>query len=360
METNMKKDLLRMVPEAPAGRRQFLKTCSGATVAGLAAGLSLPALAKAKPITLKAVVQHRNGESYKKWAWLQEQVAQRSDGRLAIEITTIGELGLGGSEMLRVLKSGVIDMAEVLPGYVASDFPMIEACDLPGISTSFDQSRHMYDVWTSNVVARHESVLGGKVISSFCWSTMFMYTKFPLDALTDFKGRKIRVFAPAQARFLTALGAEPVSMTTADMYPALQRGIIDGAITGTEHVKASSLWEVTRYMTNINIPPMGSYIVLGARSWARLPADLQQIFIDIGPALTDLGWKLGRDNDVLGFEYAREKDMVLTLEAKPQWVPELTRISSQDIVPWWAGRAGPQARKNFNEFLAPIVGYTLS
>lgn len=343
-----------------SGRRSFLKSCGGAAVAGLASGVSLPVLAQAKPITLKAVVQHRNGESYKKWTWLQEQVAKRSDGKLAIEITTIGELGLGGAEMLRVLKSGVIDLAEVLPGYVASDFPMIEACDLPGISTSFAQSRQMYDVWTDNVVSKHEAVLGGKIVSSFCWSTMFMYTKFPLNSLADFHGKKIRVFAPAQARFLTALGAEPLSMTTADVYPSLQRGIIDGAITGTEHVKASSLWEVTKYMTNINIPPMGSYIVLGSRSWAKLPADLRQIFVDVGPELTDLGWKLGRDNDVLGFEYAKEKGMVLTAEAKPEWVPELTKISSQDIVPWWAGRAGPQAKKNFNEFLAPIVGYSLS
>lgn len=346
--------------DATPARRQFLKTCGGATVAGVASAVAMPVLAQAKPITLKAVVQHRNGESYKKWTWLQEQVSKRSDGKLAIEITTIGELGLGGPEMLRVLKSGVIDMAEVLPGYVASDFPMIEACDLPGISTSFDQSRAMYDVWTNNVIAKHESVLGGKIVSSFCWSTMFMYTKFPLNQLSDFKGKKIRVFAPAQARFLTALGAEPLSMTTADMYPSLQRGIIDGAITGTEHVKASSLWEVTKYMTNINIPPMGSYIVIGTRSLAKLPPELRQIFTDIGPELTNLGWQLGRDNDVLGFEFALEKDMVLTRDAKPEWVPELKKISAEDIVPWWAGRAGPQAKKAFNEFLAPIVGYTLS
>ncbi|WP_341645489.1 TRAP transporter substrate-binding protein DctP [Thauera sp. SDU_THAU2] len=342
------------------GRRRFLKGCGGVAAAAATAGFAGSSLAQGKATTLKAVVQHRNGESYKKWLWLQEQVAARSQGRLAIEITTIGELGLGGPEMLRVLKSGVIDMAEVLPGYVASDFPLIEACDLPGISTSFDQSRQLYDAWTENVVAKNESVIGGRIVSSFCWSTMFMYTKFPLDTLEAFKGRKIRVFAPAQARFLTALGAEPLSMTTADVYPSLQRGVIDGAITGTEHVKASSLWEVTRYMTNVNIPPMGSYIVIGSRSLAKLPADLRGLFADVGKELTDLGWQLGRDNDTLGFEYALEKGMTLTREAKPEWVPQLTRLSAENIVPWWAGRAGPKAKSAFNEFLAPIVGYTLS
>ena len=339
-------------------RRGFLVQGGAAAVA---AGLA-PAgvMAQDKPMTLKAVIQHRNGESYKKWLWLQEEVKARSKGRLAIELTTIGELGLGGTEMLRVLKTGVIDMAEVLPGYVASDFPMIEACDLPGISTSFEQSRKLYDAWTENVVAKNENLIGGKIVGSFCWSTMFMYTKFPLNSLADFKGKKIRVFAPAQARFLTALGGEPLSMTTADVYPSLQRGVIDGAITGTEHVKASSLWEVTKYMTNINIPPMGSYVVIGSRALAKVPADLRGMFTDLYKPLSDLGWKLGRDNDVLGFAYAHEKGMVVTQSPKPEWVPQLSKISQDDIVTWWAGRAGPQARKNFNEFLAPIVGYKLA
>ena len=342
-------------------RRTFLQTSAGAAVAaGMSAGLLSPALAQARPVTLKAVIQHRNGESYKKWLWLQEQVKTRSQGKLEIEVTTIGELGLGGTEMLRVLKSGVIDMAEILPGYVAGDFPMIEACDLPGISTSFQQSRRLYDAWTENVVSKNEAAMGGKIVGSFCWSTMFMYTKFPLNKLEDFKGRKIRVFAPAQARFLTELGAEPMSMTTSDVYPSLQRGVIDGAITGTEHVKASSLWEVTKYMTNVNIPPMGSYVVIGTRGLAKVPSELRSIFSAISKELTDLGWKLGSDNDQLGFAYALEKGMVLTRESKSEWVPQLTRISKENIVPWWANRAGSRAKPAFNEFLAPIVGYQLS
>jgi TRAP-type C4-dicarboxylate transport system substrate-binding protein len=341
-------------------RRSFLRASGGvAMVAGAVSTLAPVAMAQNK-VTLKAVIQHRNGESYKKWLWLQEQVKARSQGRIEIETTTIGELGLGGTEMLRVLKSGVIDMAEILPGYVAGDFPLIEACDLPGISTSMQQSRKLYDAWTENVVSNNESIMGGKVVGSFCWSTMFVYTKFAVNQLEDFKGKKIRVFAPAQARYLTALGAEPVSMTTADVYPSLQRGVIDGAITGTDSVKAASLWEVTKYMTNINIPPLGSYIVIGTRSLAKVPAELRSIFSDVSKELTDLGWKLGSENDQLGYAFALEKGMVLTREPKPEWVAQLTKISSQEIIPWWANRAGPRAKPAFNEFLAPIVGFKLS
>jgi len=341
-------------------RRKFLHQ-GGAALAATVTGAAFSAFARAqgKPVVLKAVVQHRNGESWKKWLWLQEQVKERSGGQISIEVMSIAELGLGGTEMLRVLKTGVIDMAEVLPGYVASDFPMIEACNLPGISTSFEMSRKLYDTWTANVVGKRENLMGGKIIASFCWNTLFVFTKFELNQLSDFKGRKIRVFAPAQARFITALGGEPVSLTTADVYPSLQRGIIDGCITGADQVKGSSLWEVTRYISNVNIPPMGSYIVLSARSQRKLPEQHQTIFTDLSAQLTDLGWHLGQENDRLGLEFAREKGMQVVREPKPEWVQPLTRISSQDIIPWWANRAGPQAKTAFNDFLSPIVGFKI-
>ena len=88
--------------------------------------------------------------------------------------------------------------------------------------------------------------------------------------------------------------------------------------------------------------------------------ELRGIFTGIYKELSDLGWKLGSDNDQLGFAYALEKGMVLTRESKSEWVPQLTRISKENIVPWWANRAGSRAKPAFNEFLAPIVGYQLS
>ena len=103
---------------------------------------------------------------------------------------------------------------------------------------------------------------------------------------------------------------------------------------------------------------------LQAMMAAEIEAGERAVSKAIGEAarkeLTDLGWKLGSDNDQLGFAYALEKGMVLTRESKSEWVPQLTRISKENIVPWWANRAGSRAKPAFNEFLAPIVGYQLS
>lgn len=348
-------------PSLSTSRRRFLQASAGAAAAGALLGASGLALAQStRPeVVWKAVSQHRLGASFKKWQWLEEVLPERTGNHLGIELSTIPELGLQGTEMLRVLRTGLINIAEVLTGYVASDFPMIEATDLPGLVGSYAQSRQLYDAWTENVVAKNEEVMAGKVLATFCWGTMYLFTSFPMESLEDLRGKKIRVFAPAQARYITALGGEPISMTTAEVYSALQRGVIDGTITGPDQVQGMSLFEVARHVTNINISPLGSYIVVSRRSWDALPGEAQQVLNDLADDLTNLGWDLGEENNQVGLDLARERGMSVREESPPEWQETLSRISAEDIVPWWADRVGPEGRQAFNDYLAPIAGFQI-
>jgi TRAP-type C4-dicarboxylate transport system substrate-binding protein len=342
-------------PSRPA-RRSFLAQAGMGMGAAVLGGLPGVSLAAGKPeVTWKAVLQHRNGAQYKKWLWLETELPKRTDGRLALELTTIPELGLTGSEMLRVMKSGLIDIAEVLSGYVASDFPAMEAPELPGLISSTEQSRRIYDAWTEKFVSQHEDRMGGSVVSTFSYGTMPVFTRFPLNSLEDFKGKKIRVFSPAQARYITALGGEPLSMPIADVYSALQRGIMDGLITGFEWVEGMKMWEIAGHVSDIHIAPMGCYIVASKKGWAKLSPDLQKAVTDIAPELTDMGWAMGQENVDTGLALAREHKMTIQLPSKPEWRPALKQISTDNIVPWWAERTGKVGKDAFNELIAPIV-----
>lgn len=342
-----------------AGRRSFLKQAGA-----VAAVSAMPLVARAqsgKPeFTWKTVIQHRNGAQYKKWLWLEEELPKRTNGRLGLDITTIPELGLQGTEMLRVMKTGLIDAAEILTGYVASDFPTMEATDLPGMVSSTAQSRQIYDAWTEQIVSKREDVMGGKTIATFSYGTMPVFTKFPVNTLKDFQGKKIRVFSPAQARYITALGGEPLSMPIADVYSALQRGVMDGLITGLEWVEGMKMWEIATHICDINIAPLGCYIVVSQKGWKKLPPDIQKVVQDIGPELTDMGWAMGQENVDAGLKLARENGMEIIIPGKPEWQDTLKQISAENIVPWWADRVGAQGKKAFNDVIAPIVGFKVA
>src|SRR5262245_51576225 len=67
---------------------------------------------------------------FQEWA---QTVEKRTNGRVQFELTSLPELSLGGSETIRVVKTGVVDVAEVYGGYVAGELPMVEILEMPGI-----------------------------------------------------------------------------------------------------------------------------------------------------------------------------------------------------------------------------------
>jgi TRAP-type C4-dicarboxylate transport system substrate-binding protein len=305
----------------------------------------------------RGVAGHRVGAQFKKWGWLQEELAKRSNGRIELEVVTLQEVGLTGTEILRVLQSGLVDIAEMTNGYVAGDFPMIEAPELPGLPKSPEQQKALTLAWTENVVAPREDIMGGKVLASFYWNSSFLYTQYPLDSLEDIKGHKVRVFSPSQAKFISELGGEPLNMPMQQVYEALQRKVIDSVVTGPDQVKGLSMWEIAPYMSAIGTPGANGYVVVSTRSLEKLPEDLRQVVLDLGPELQELGWSLGMENDEDGIALAREKGMTLTIPAKAEWTPTFDKLAQDVILPWWIERVGPEGRDAFNQYLAPIAGF---
>lgn len=312
------------------------------------------------PIVWKAVALHRNGESYKKWQWLNDALQDRTDGRLSLQVVTAEELGLSGTEFIRILGSGAVDVAEITTGYVAGDFPMIEAPELPGLTYDYDESQQLTDAWMEAVVAPNPQQMGGHVIGSFAWGPMYLYSRFPMTSLDDLEGKKIRVFSSGQAKYLEELGAEPMSLPITEVYGALQRGLIDGLVTGTEHIQGMSLWELTESMNDVGIAPSTGFIVVSNRSWNALPEDIQASIDGLSEELSDEGWRLGARNAEIGIEVARENGMNLDNLTTPEaWQRELKHVAEDVVLPWWAGRAGPDATPMFNEHLGGQVGITL-
>ena len=81
---------------------------------------------------------------FQEWA---QAVEKRTNGRVQFELTSLPELSLGGAETIRVVKTGVVDVAEVYGGYVAGELPMVEIVELPGIFPDGQTARKAIMAW---------------------------------------------------------------------------------------------------------------------------------------------------------------------------------------------------------------------
>jgi TRAP-type C4-dicarboxylate transport system substrate-binding protein len=112
------------------------------------------------------------------------------------------------------------------------------------------------------------------------WGSHFgarsVYTKNPVNNLTEVKGVKLRVL-PTTAFIDTfkLLGAIPTPIPFNELYTALQTGVVDGFEHDPSTVLSTKLYEVSKHcwLTEHLFPPM--IAVIGKRGWDKLPAALQ-------------------------------------------------------------------------------------
>jgi TRAP-type C4-dicarboxylate transport system substrate-binding protein len=345
-----------MATQRPFDRRSLLR----AGAAGMAAALAPSVLAQDKPITWKVVANTRLSSQFTvKWAWLTEQLAKRTNGRFKLEVVSFPELGMTGTELIRMLNAGLLDAGEVVTGYVSGEVPIIEGAQMVGVYENLDQARRSYEGWMKAVAEPNAKQMGGVPISTLAFTTQLLWSKFPVNTLADIKGKKIRIFAKAQADYMTALGATAVSIPIADVYSALERGVIDGCVTGPEIAAGFKYHEVVQYVTDLMLGPGAGYVVVSEKAWRGLPPDIRKEFEALLPEMRKMSWELAAKDDKQHLDTVISRGIKATIPAKPEWVPQLRKIAQEQVAPAWASRSGPRAVPAFNEVIAPIVGFTL-
>ena len=66
-------------------------------------------------------------------AVIAKNIAERTEGKLTLAITSFPELGLAGPDSLALVRDGTISFTEITSGYVAGDLPQLEITFLYGL-----------------------------------------------------------------------------------------------------------------------------------------------------------------------------------------------------------------------------------
>ena len=106
-----------------------------------------------------------------------------------------------------------------------------------------------------------------------------IHSKFPIRSIDDMKGKKGR-FVGAAGKFMNKLGARVTPMATAEVYSALEKGVIDFADRGGLPANYDvGLYEVAKYIVlpGFHQPVTACYYAANLDAWNKLPKDIQAI-----------------------------------------------------------------------------------
>lgn len=100
----------------------------------------------------------------------------------------------------------------------------------------------------------------------------------PLQKPSDLKGLLIRAPMLGAQWFIESFGATPTFVSSAELYSALQRGTVDGAVSTAHSARQSKWHEPCPYITWVLISPGAPFgIVANLDKWNKLPTKIQEI-----------------------------------------------------------------------------------
>ena len=147
------------------------------------------------------------------------------------------------------------------------------------------------------------------------------------DKLTrpeDVKGLKFRIQASdvLEAQFRT-LGANPQKMAFAEVYQALQTGVVDGQENTWSNIYSQKFFEVQKTIANTNHGVIDYMVVTNAKWWQGLSADIRKGLEQAMKEATDHANKLAND--------LNERDRKRIADAGKA---KIQTLSKEDLAAW--------------------------
>jgi TRAP-type transport system periplasmic protein len=210
-------------------------------------------------------------------AWI-DWIAAQSHGRIRIKPYWGGAL-LSSNENVLEVRHGVADIGMITAMYTRSAHLQRTQPSFYSGVRSIDDQVDIYKCLAATYPAMGSDLRGLHLLAIQGGNFPGILTRNrPIRSLADLKGLRLRAQEDTSA-VLRALGADPITMSMAEVYPAMAKGVIDGVVAPLDALKAVHLADVGRYWSTLQIP-RGAYPsrAMADRVWHRLsPAD-QAIF----------------------------------------------------------------------------------
>ena len=255
-------------------------------------GSNLPVMAASKQVVFR--YQSRGPKAHLMSQGVMrfvQGVEERTNGRYKVEQYFAAQL-YKDPDIPQVLATGVLDMADALSIRFSKVVPeALVVSGLCGLGESASQFHRALDGKLGELLDKEfQRKAKVKVIA---WTELggtdgIVCKKKQIRTIGDFKGLLIRAPGPANMLFLKDVEASPVSISSAEVYTALQYGTIDGAITAMDSVVKRKFHEVAPNVTWAFIGyTMSTGLAMNLDKWNTLPPDIQKIFLESGKLATE-------------------------------------------------------------------------
>ena len=331
--------------------------------------LTLPAAAQdIEPVELAVVGSWSNLPLYKEFetSFWTETLPEASGGAITVNMTTFDQMGVAGGDVFRLLDDGVFDVGMTVADYTVGDAPELEGLDVPLVATTAEAAKTMVDAARPMVEDIMKERFGSKLLAIAPYPPQVVFCNADISGLDDLQGKKVRGSGRMTTLFLEALGAEGVNVAFSEVPGALERGVIDCAITGSGSGYSAGWWESSTHLMTL---PLGGWdavvTAMNLEKWDALPQATKDLITTQlaenfeAPAWNAAAGALANDIACLTGEgecASGEPASMTLVEPSEEDIATAERVLKEEVLPDWAERAGPDYAKRWNDTVGAAVG----
>jgi C4-dicarboxylate-binding protein DctP len=214
-----------------------------------------------------------------------KEVAEQECGdQLTVEIYPNSEL-YGDKDELQALQSGAVQMLAPASAKFTTIAPQLQVLDLPFL---FDSVEDIPDVASPDTAAgkaifENESLASKNVKVLNLWDNGLkqLSSNKEMKSPDALKGQRFRIQPSDVLRSqFEAWGAGSTPLAFAEVYNALQQGVVNGQENPYSNIESQNMHTVQKFITESNHGYIGYVLVINQEFYDSLPDDLQGVVDD--------------------------------------------------------------------------------
>jgi len=214
--------------------------------------------------------------NYNAWG---AKVKEKTQGRMEIRVHPASSL-YPGPELIPAVLDGRSEVGTILASYLTDVLLEMGPLELPFMTSSIAEHKmaalQLWPFYTEMLAKK-----GLKLLSINTWPSQQIFSTVPIRTVDDWKGKKIRVYGADSANVTRLLGGSPVNIAFGEVYSALEKKTVDGAMTSATNAEPMKFFEVAKYLDYWYLAGAAQeWLVANQKAWDALPKDLQQVVLD--------------------------------------------------------------------------------
>lgn len=209
------------------------------------------------------------------------KAVNKADPSIKFRIYPSRSLGIKPVAQFDALQNGTLEMAVFPMSYAVGKVPELSIIIMPGTVPTLAHAMKLRGTPFQAKLNELSEKNGVRIITWWWTPGAFATKEREVTGPKSVDGLKMRAADPTFEVMLRAAGASVVNMPSSEIYPALQSGVLSGALTSAETFVSMRLYEQTKFATTPSKYALWMLLqplVMSKQHWDKLTPAQKKIF----------------------------------------------------------------------------------